>query len=166
MTSQNNFFHPKRPPLHKLSTGKPQNTGFHFHKDSEFFAILIKQLIKILILYRAEAKDSLHQALHYELPDTTIHAMKLLQNSVFLPGYHDFQVGTLLKCSDGGGTIVSNLRPKLPSTKAVYMHSLKIEGNTCLGEVLAVAFLPSGNPVVLMSAGKKVIPGQFCVILS
>ena len=114
-----------------------------------------KQLIKSYF-YRAEAKDSLHQALHYELPDITIHAMKLLQNSVFLPGYHDFQVGTLLKCSDGGGTTVSSLRPML-STKAVYMHWLKIEGNTCLGEVLAVAFLSSGNPVVLMSAGKKVI---------
>ena len=36
------------------------------------------------------------------------------------------------------------------------MHSLKIEGNTRLGEVLAAAFLSSGNPLVLMSTGKKV----------
>ena len=105
--------------------------------------------------FRAEAKESLHQALNYELPDTTVHAKKLLQNTVFLPGFHQFQVGTLLKCSEGGSPVVSTLRPILPSTRAIFMHSLKIQGGACLGEVLAIAFLPSGNPVVLTSTGKK-----------
>ena len=132
------------------------NTLF-FSSFSRYSTDFIQKISICILHYRAEAKDSLHQALNYELPDTTVHAQKLLQNTVFLPGYHDFQVGTLLKCSDGGSTVVSTLRPLLPSTKAVYMHSLRIEGNTNMGEVLAVAFLPSGNPVVLTSTGQKVI---------
>ncbi len=50
---------------------------------------------------RAEAKESLQQALHYELPDVTVHAMKLLQNAVFLPGLGKLRLGSLLTCATG-----------------------------------------------------------------
>ncbi len=51
---------------------------------------------------------------------------------------------------------MSTLRPMVPSSRAVYLHTLKSCSGAFLGEILSVAFMPNGDPVVLTSTGKKV----------
>ncbi len=66
---------------------------------------------------------------------------------------------TLTKCTLytlGGSSSVSTLRPVVPSSRAVYLHTLKSCSGAFLGEILSVAFMPNGDPVVLTSTGKKV----------
>ena len=51
---------------------------------------------------------------------------------------------------------MSTVRPVVPSNRAVYLHTLKSCSGAFLGEILSVAFMPNGDPVVLTSTGKKV----------
>ena len=50
------------------------------------------------------------------------------------------------------------MRPRLPVTKAMFLHKLKpTEDDYTMGDVLALAFLPNNDIVVLTSEGRKVI---------
>ena len=111
------------------------------------------------IVNRGEAKESLEQALHFELPDITVHGVKLDNYAHFLPGHVDFNLGTLLKCCSLDANTVPSLRPMVPSTKAIYLHSLRWAGGprgNNLGEVFGLTFLPHGEVAVLTNAAKKV----------
>ena len=111
------------------------------------------------IVNRVQAKESLEQALKYELPDITEHSAKLDNYAHFLPGNLKRDLGKLLKCCSFDATIVPVLRPKIPSTKAVFLHSLRWATGprgTNLGEVFGVTFLPHGEIVALTNSAKKV----------
>ena len=106
---------------------------------------------------RKEAKDNLEKSLTYELPNVMLHAMKLDKYVHFLPGRLDVELGTLLKCTEPGKcNTISETRPVLPSTKALFLHKLRPSDGVSMGDVVALAFLPSGNLVVLTSLAKKV----------
>ena len=111
------------------------------------------------LVNRAEAKESLQQALIYELPDITVHSDKLDNYAYFLPGKLKVHLGSLLKCCSLISNTVSALRATLPSTRAVYLHTLRVSQGSSganLGEVVGLAFLKSGELAVLLSTAKKV----------
>ncbi len=120
------------------------------------------------LVNRNEAKGNLQQSLSYELPDIMQYATMLDRFVVYLPGQLSVDLGSLLSCAGQPESMtgsVTQLRQVLPSTKAVFLHSLSLQqsagsdtpapadpGTTVLG----LEFLPNGDLVVLQSQGKKV----------
>ena len=83
-----------------------------------------------------------------------VHGEKLDRHVYFLPGVQNFDLGALLKCtSPGESHSVTQPRPRLPSSRAMFLHRLRLDG---AASVVAIAFLPSDDIVVLVAGGQKV----------
>ena len=112
------------------------------------------------IVNRGEAKENLTQALCYELPDMMHHGSKLEQYGHFLPGDATVHLGSLLHCTGELQTqAVAKYRPMIPSVRATYMCKVKAKDPDTIRrvEVLSLAFLPSGDLVVLvMTLGNRI----------
>ena len=135
---------------------KLERAVFRLERAHEFAKQLISEETSPItqLVHRAEAKENLEGALAYDLPNLMLHGEKLDRHVYFMPGVVNFDLGTLLKCtSPGKSHSVSQLRRRLPSSKAVFLHRLRLDDTD---SVVAVTFLPCSDIVVLVSRGQKV----------
>ena len=139
---------------------KMERTIFKLDRAHDFAKVLISSETSPIaqLVNRNEAKGNLHEALNYELPDVMRHEQKLDRYIYFLPGKVDINLGSLLKCTKQGfSNTISELRPVLPSSRAIFLHKVKMPSGQDMGEVVSLAILPCGDIIAVTStSGKKV----------
>lgn len=135
---------------------KLERAIFRLERAHEFAKQLISEDTSPIaqLVHRAEAKENLEGALAYDLPNLMVHGEKLDRHVYFMPGVQNFDLGALLKCTvPGKSHSVTQLRPRLPSSKAMFLHRLRLDDTD---SVTALTFLPCGDIVILVSGGQKV----------
>ena len=70
----------------------------------------------------------------------------------FLPFLSTLQLhlGSLLQCTGPNSNSITSLRHTVPPTKALYMHTLRADARSPLGQVISIGILPHTSHIVTL----------------